>query len=327
MEQYNFLKGIHPQIDEEILKIQLKTNSKKTKAMRKQPKTVWDPSFFEPPEQQSSSSLHEESKTFGLGQNKEYQHLNITHLKKNELFEILKNVMLQFLQKKKLPSSRFKKLLDNCDAKQITKKVMKEKIMNFAKLLSIPMVYHKKTTRFEDQSRTVTKPHYNLKQTSMLKNIFKENNDISFTLHDTSKLTEEKYLLYCILASIKFYYPNLIPHRFKCFTFLNIYQIVQPKNYSDIQSFVRIIFPSIFFVIQENGYNKLDERKKFSRYIFINDAKTIDSIKILSNPQMPKIYLKRNVSATPYTVTYRLLTSSQNKITLPIGKNIEFCVK
>jgi hypothetical protein len=324
MEQYNFFKGIHPDIDREILKIQSLKKTKKPKSTKKKYKTVWDPSFFDTPDQETSSFSQQQSKSYAFGPSNDS--LNITHLNKEQLFEIMKNVMLQFLQTKKLSINRLENLIESIDSKKITKKAMKEKIIFFAKLLTIPMTYQKKKTRFDHQSRIVTEPHFNLKENMILKNVYHTSNEIIFHIQNTPDLPEEKYFLYCILAAVKFYYSNVIPDKYKCLTFLNIFQLLQPRNYSDILTFVQESFPSIFFIIQENGFENLHQKKRFSRYIFMNDKQITESItKTLGNHYIPKIFLKKNVSTKPYTVSFLLLTSAKGQIRIPIADKEEFC--
>lgn len=330
MNQYNFFKGLDTNIDEEISKIQFEKPQRKQKKPKTDKKqkdksvSVWNPSFFNPSTKQKSSSS-EQSKN--ITTSNALENLNIGSLKKEKLFEVMKNVMLQFLYKKKLSIIRLEYLIENLDSRHITKKTMKDKIMFFSTLLSIPIKHNKKTVNFESQSRTVTESFYNLKETHALKKLFLERTEILFnTINTDLSQEEEKYLFYCILASVKFYYPNLIPDKYKCSTFSNIYQDVQPKTYAGIVDFVQEVFPSIVFIIQEIGRNKFNEKRRYTRYLFMNENLRPESIvDILKNQEIPKIYLRKIASVIPEISLWRLLASSKSKDVLHIGENVEFC--
>lgn len=331
MDQYNFFKGLNSNIDEEISKIQFEKPQRKQKKTKKDKKqkehsvSVWNSSFFNPPTKQKSSSS-EQSKN--ITTSNALENLNIGSLKKDKLFEVMKNVMLQFLYKKKLSIIRLENLIENLDSRHITKKTMKDKIMFFSTLLSIPIKHKKKTVNFDSQSRTVTKSFYNLKEIRTLRSLYTKRTEILFNVVNTPNLgqEEEKYLFYCILASVKFYYPNLIPDHYKCLTFSNIYQLVQPKTYTDIVDFVQEVFPSIVFIIQETGHNKFNEKRRYSRYYLMNENLSKESIvDILENQEIPKICLRKIASVKPEIVLFRLLTSSKSEVVLPIGEDVEFC--
>jgi len=308
MDQYNFFKGLNSNIDEEISKIQ---SEKPQKKQRKQ-----------------KSSSTEQSKN--ITASNALENLNIGYLKKDKLFEVMKNVMLQFLYKKKLSIIRLEYLIENLDSKHITKKTMRDKIMFFTTLLSIPIKYKRKTANFESQSRTVTESFYNLKEMRALKNLFIKRTEILFNVVNTPNLgeVEEKYFFYCILASVKFYYPDLIPDRYKCLTFYNIYQLVQPKTYTDIVDFVQEVFPSIVFIIQETGFNKLKGKRRYTRYYLMNEKLRTESIvDILENQEIPKICLRKIASVKPDIVLFRILTSSKSEVVIPIGEDVKFCLE
>jgi arsenate reductase-like glutaredoxin family protein len=319
MEQYNFFKGIHPEIDEEILKIQ--SRQKEKKSSKKQQKTIWNPSFFD-------SSSQEESKTYRSTKKKE--ETNITHLKKDELSQIMKNVMLQFLESKRMSINKLENLIKNMDTKKITKKSMKDKIILFSKLLSIPIVFQEKKIRFDVPSQISVTPHYNRKENLFLKKIYEMNNVIHFRLENISNLQEAQYFLYCLLKSIKIYYPNLIPQQYKCLTFLNIYQLVHPTNYKDVVHFLKETFPTIFFIIQELGLK--NKKEKFNRYLFINEPETTQKkndnyiLKELHNHEIPKIFLRRIINVNSLSVIYELMTSLEKNTTFEIFENEEFCI-
>lgn len=335
MDQYNLFKGLNSNIDEEISKIQFEKPQRKQKKTKKDKKqkehsvSVWNSSFFNPPTTQKSSSS-EQSKNITTSH--ALENLNIGSLKKDKLFEVMKNVMLQFLYKKKLSIIRLEYLIENLDSRHITKKTMKDKIMFFSTLLSIPIKHNKKTVNFESQSRTVTESFYNLKDTRALKKFFLERTEILFnTINTDLSKEEEKYLFYCILASVKFCYPNLItpnliPYKYKCSTFSNIYEVVQPKTYAGIVDFVQKVFPSIVFIIQEVGYSKFKEKRRYTRYLFMNE-KQESIVDILNNQDIPKIYLRKIASVIPEISLWRLLASSKSEVVLPIGDEIEICVK
>lgn len=328
MDQFNFFKGFNPEIDKVILKLQSEKKPKKDKPNKKQNVSIWNSSFFDQPQEQSSSSSQQSK---NVSASKKSNNLNITHLKKDELSQMMKKVMLQFLESKKMSINRLENLIKNMDTKKITKKSMKDKIILFSKLLSIPIVFQKKNIRFDDPSQISVTPHYNRKENLFLKQIYEMNNVIDFTMKNMSNLLESQYFLYCILESIKIYYPDLIPQQYKCLTFLNMYQLVHPANYKDVVHFLKETFPTIFFIIQELGLDVKSNKKKFNRYLFINEPETTQKkndnyiLKILHNHEIPKIFFKRIINLNSSSVRYQLMTSMQENTIFEIFENEEFC--
>lgn len=334
MDQYNFFKGLNSEIDNEIIKIQQpkkkvtkSQDSKKVQTklpLKKQNKSIWDASFFEPPE------LHSEQQTKSLATRG--NQLNITHMKKQELFEIMKNVMTQFLESKKLSILRLQNIIENIDIQKITKKTIKDKIILFSKLLSIPMIHEKKKIRFQNEIKIPIQPHYNLKENNIMKNIFAKNKLLNFGFQNTNNMMEYEYFLYCILKSIKIYYPDFIPSRYKCLTFSNINNLVQPKSFQDVVKFLHENFSSIFFIIQEIGMQCTTGKRFYSRIFFINDP-TLNSntkttyLDVLRNNKSPKIFLQKIVSANPSSIKFKIVSSAKEDVVLDVHKNEEFCSK
>ena len=237
--------------------------------------------------------------------NRKRNKIDITKSNKNELLEILKSLMIQYINCDK----KFKMIQNSCDRlkiliKDIYKndlivKTIKEKIIIFGNLLSIPIVNNKKNIHFSQQIHYGIIPYYNREQHSFLENIYSANKHILYLSED--ELSENEYLLYSILKSIKYFCPDLIHPQYKTLTFHNMYNL-----YNTYQSIVNLIvekFPEVTIVIKEVGL-RTKLTPKFKRYIFINNnPNTKKRIYLLKS-----IYHKEENEYTTYHVINKKIT-------------------
>jgi hypothetical protein len=348
MEQYNFFKGINSKIDGQIQKLYAQQT-------KKQGKSIWDPTFFDPPNSQQhikpSKSTFESPKEEKKIPTKKWQksllsklnflkkktpreqfkdfraqEINITHLKKNVLFQIMKEMMSEYLKRNHILS--IENIVKNLNENEITTKTIKEKIILFGELLSIPVIYKRKNIKFQNQIRTTITPFYNLKQKVNLNKIYEQNNLISFTFPNNIVLFEPQYFLYCILESIKILFPETIPNKYKCLTFENIYQLLPSKSYSSVSNFLTETFPEIFFIIKEIGFSS-EKSPKFFRYIFINQPVQKDKnlLDLLGNSRVKKIFIEKVSIKNPLFISFKLLSSAKNITHIFLNPNKEFCKK
>lgn len=353
MEQYNFFKGLNFIIDGEIKKLQVQQT-------KKQGKSIWDPAFFDPPKSQQqkiptikpSKSILESPKHEKKIPTKKWQksllcklnflkkkstdkqlknvtsnEIDITHLKKNVLFEIMKEIMFEYL--KRNHNLSLENIVIHLNENEIMTKTIKEKIILFGELLSIPVVYRKKNIKFQNQIRTNIIPYYNLKQKVNLDRLYEQNNLVAFTFPNNIVLFETQYFLYCILKSIKILFPETIPIKYNCLTFENIYQLLSSKSYSSVTNFLTETFPGIVFIIKEIGFSSKNN-PKFFRYIFINrpvqNTKS-NLLDLLQDSHVKKIFIEKVSMKNPLFISFKLLASVKNITHLFLDTNEEFCVK
>lgn len=309
MEELNFFRGINSKIERYIQGQNPQKNEKQTSQKIKPQNITLDRDesrqllFMQTQAKQAPLTFSQSKQGELKGKKNRKNEINITKSNKNELLDILKSLMIQYINsRKKLKTSQnnrdtLQQLIENIHKNDMIIKTIKDKIMIFANLLSIPIVNYKKNVNFSIQARSQIIPYYNRAQHSFLENIYSANKHILYLSEDD--LSENEYLLYSILKSIKYFCSDLIHPQYKTLTFRNMFNL-----YHTYQSIVNLIvekFPEITIVIKEVGFRK-SLTPKFKRYIIINN-----------NPKSKKrIYLLKSIyhkGEDEYT-TYHVLNKN-----------------
>ena len=330
MEHYNFFKGLNFKIDAEIQNLHCR--EKKEKSVREPLKLQQQQSIRKVPKDDKKKSLL--SRLIFLKENSIQtknvilKEINISGLKKNVLFQIMKEIMFEYLKRNHCHC--LENIVANLNENEITTKTLKEKIILFGELLSVPVVNTKKKIKFQNQIRTSIIPYYNLREKLNLDKLYEQNNLIFFTFVNTV-LFENQFFLYSILKSIKILFPETIPTKYHCLTFENIYQLLASKKYSSVTNFLTQTFPKIFFIIREIGFSSKDN-PKFFRYVFINkpvqksDTKS-SLLHLLADDSIKKIFIEKLSMTNPLFTSFKLLAHAKNVTHIFLDANEEFCIK
>lgn len=319
MEELNFFRGINSKIDTYIQSLGPQQKEKQ-KSQKIKPKNI----TLDRHESKQLLLMQTQTKqvplTFSQSKqgemkikNSRKNEINITKRNKNELLDILKSLMMQYIDsQKKLKTGRnyydrLQNLVQDIYKNDLIVKTIKEKIIIFGNLLSIPIINNKKKVHFSQQIHYGIVSYYNRAQHSFLENIYSANKHILYLSEDD--LSENEYLLYSILKSIKYFCPDLIHPQYKTLTFHNMYNL-----YHTYQSIVNLIvekFPEITIFIKEVGF-RTKLTPKFKRYIIINN-----------NPNSKKrIYLLKSIyhkGGDEYT-TYHVLNKNITEY-VPLERN------
>jgi len=301
----NFLKGVNVEIDNLISLIQrhrehenhkprTSIQGKKQKRQLHKQRSVWDPNFFVSPEQQQLLQITRNLLLQNLRKIIRYhstqksvqksQTLDLRKLKKEVLLEIMKMLMIEYLNEKKISFPDqvlpIEHIVKNIKKNDITVKVIKEKIKILSQLMNIPILIDSNLkTKFGTKIKyKLNAPYYNRLMQRQIKNIFdgpQYNKKIHLKYNGQTSVNdkyETEYFLFSILAAIRAMFEQFIPSHLKCLTFDNISQLIKGNKpeltYPDIIKFISENFPNIMFVIREIGF------KKFSRNYYINQRDT-----------------------------------------------------
>jgi len=337
----NFLKGVNVEMDNLILLLQghqergnqkLKDSiqGKKQKRQLHKQRTVWDPNFFVSPEQQQLLEISRNLLLQNLRKITSYysiqksvqksQILNLRKLKKEVLLEIMKMLMIEYLNKKKFTFPEQVQSIDNIGhivknikTNNITVKVIKEKIKILSQLMNIPILIDSNLkTKFGTKIQyKLNTPYYNRSLQRRIKNIFdgKKYDKKVHLKYNGQKSVDDKYeteyFLFSILAAINAMFEQFIPSHLKCLTFGNISQLIKGNKpeltFPDIINFISRNFPNIMFIVKEIGF------KKFSRNYYINQRDTWTN--------EPVIYIRKT--------TTRYKNSAEVVIDLPYRQDID----
>jgi len=301
----NFLKGINVEIDNLISliqrhrkprndKTQTSIQGKKQKRQLHKQRSVWDPNFFVSPEQQQLLEIGRNLLLQNLRKITRYhstqksvqksQTLDLRKLKKEVLLEIMKMLMIEYLNEKKssFPDQvvPIEHIVKHIKTNDITVKVIKEKIKILSQLMNIPILISSNLkTKFGTKIKyKLNAPYYNRLMQRQIKTIFdgkKYDKKVHLKYNGQTSVNdkyETEYFLFSILAAIRTMFEQFIPSHLKCLTFGNISQLIKGNKpeltYPDIIKFISENFPNIMFVIREIGF------KKFSRNYYINQRDT-----------------------------------------------------
>lgn len=302
---------------------------KKQKRQLHKQRTVWDPNFFVSPEQQQLLEISKNLLLQNLRKITSYyskqksvqksQTLDLRKLKKEVLLEIMKMLMIEYLNEKKFTFPEQVQSIDNIGhivknikTNNITVKVIKEKIKILSQLMNIPILIDSNLkTKFGTKIQyKLNTPYYNKLIQRRIKTIFygkKYDKKVNLKYNGQKSVDdkyETEYFLFSILAAINAMFEQFIPSHLKCLTFGNISQLIKGNKpeltFPDIINFISRNFPNIMFVIREIGF------KKFSRNYYINQRDTWTD--------EPVIYIRKT--------TTRYKNSAEVVIDLPYKQDI-----
>ena len=337
----NFLKGVNVEMDNLILLLQghqergnqkLKDSiqGKKQKRQLHKQRTVWDPNFFVSPEQHQLLEISKNLLLQNLRKIISYystqksvqksQTLDLRKLKKEVLLEIMKMLMIEYLNEKKFTFpeqvqsiNNIGHIVKNIKTNNITVKVIKEKIKILSQLMNIPILIGSNLkTKFGTKIQyKLNTPYYNRSIQRRIKTIFdgKKYDKKVHLKYNGQKSVDDKYeteyFLFSILAAINAMFEQFIPSHLKCLTFGNISQLIKGNKpeltFPDIINFISRNFPNIMFIVKEIGF------KKFSRNYYINQRDTWTN--------EPVIYIRKT--------TTRYKNSAEVVIDLPYRQDID----